>query len=547
MEGEDVPGKLFLGGLAQETTTQSIQAYFGQFGDITDAVAMRGKDGRNRGFGFVTYADPLTAQLVLEQPHELDGRAVDVKACSFAGTAGVPAALAGKGQDLGEEAPEPPWQRPRQRHSQQDAKPGAESKIFVGGIGDCSDAEFRSYFQAYGELVDCVVMKEKESGRPRGFGFIQYDEQAAAELVIQDADNHVIGGRKVEVKRCVPKEQIAQPQFEPPAWSPPAWHAPVHSPPAWHAPVHSPPPWHAPVQPSMPQPGHGANKLFVGGIGTMTTLELQSYFGQYGNLLDAVAMINKGTGEPRGFGFVTFDNADSVAAVLRDYAHHQLNGKWMEVKLADGAGGMAMEASAPPTRAPPMRYPPIQQAPGRRAPMTAGHFYAAGMPTESPRNGASASSSELKVFVGGLAKDVEDELFKMYWQQFGNITDHVVMRNKETGEPRGFGFVTFEDPFVVDAVMNAAEEHQINGKRVEVKRCVPKEQMGAASFEPAPAMPRMPRGMSALGALEHAVHEVLAPSRPTRVASPAVPRPAPARATAESSKLFVGGIGAKLA
>ncbi|CAL2245107.1 unnamed protein product [Prunus armeniaca] len=50
------------------------------------------------------------------------------------------------------------------------------------------------------------------------------------------------------------------------------------------------------------------------------------------------------------------------------------------------------------------------------------------------------------------------------------------MIDKHSGRPRGFGFVTFADPGVVDSVLE--EEHVIDGRVVEVKRTVPREDMG---------------------------------------------------------------------
>ncbi|KAJ7534918.1 hypothetical protein O6H91_12G009900 [Diphasiastrum complanatum] len=51
------------------------------------------------------------------------------------------------------------------------------------------------------------------------------------------------------------------------------------------------------------------------------------------------------------------------------------------------------------------------------------------------------------------------------------------MKDRNTGYPRGFGFVTFADPSVCDTVLR--ETHVIDGKTVDVKRCIPLENMAA--------------------------------------------------------------------
>merc|ERR1712100_273152 len=68
------------------------------------------------------------------------------------------------------------------------------------------------------------------------------------------------------------------------------------------------------------------------------------------------------------------------------------------------------------------------------------------MPTRAPAQTASVH----KVFVGGLATECSDEEFVEYFAQFGNLVDHIVMRDKATGKPRGFGFVQYDDPAAVD-------------------------------------------------------------------------------------------------
>ena len=79
-----------------------------------------------------------------------------------------------------------------------------------------------------------------------------------------------------------------------------------------------------------------------------------------------------------------------------------------------------------------------------------------------------------KIFVGGLSSNLTEEEFKNYFERFGRITDVVVMHDSATRRPRGFGFITFESEESVEHVMQN-NFYELNGKRVEVKRAVPKE------------------------------------------------------------------------
>ncbi|KAJ0727130.1 putative RNA recognition motif domain, nucleotide-binding alpha-beta plait domain superfamily [Helianthus annuus] len=67
-------------------------------------------------------------------------------------------------------------------------------------------------------------------------------------------------------------------------------------------------------------------------------------------------------------------------------------------------------------------------------------------------------------FIGGLAKDATIDTFVKYFGKYGDLTDSVIMKDRQTGRLRGFGFVTYADPLVVDTVI--AETHVINGKQV---------------------------------------------------------------------------------
>lgn len=70
-----------------------------------------------------------------------------------------------------------------------------------------------------------------------------------------------------------------------------------------------------------------------------------------------------------------------------------------------------------------------------------------------------------KIFVGGIGQDVVEEEFKAYFEQFGTVLDATLMMDKETGRPRGFGFVTFDDDSAVENCL-AQGPLAIKGKMV---------------------------------------------------------------------------------
>merc|ERR1712096_213905 len=85
-----------------------------------------------------------------------------------------------------------------------------------------------------------------------------------------------------------------------------------------------------------------------------------------------------------------------------------------------------------------------------------------------------STDNELKLFIGGLPRDTTSTHMKEYFSTFGKVADAIIMKDYETGKPRGFGFVLFEEKETVDKVLQA-EKHELNGGKVEPKKCEKKE------------------------------------------------------------------------
>ena len=67
------------------------------------------------------------------------------------------------------------------------------------------DETLKNYFAKYGKLVDYVVMKDGQSGRSRGFGFVTYSHSYMVDELMKNRP-HIIDGRQVEPKRATPRE-----------------------------------------------------------------------------------------------------------------------------------------------------------------------------------------------------------------------------------------------------------------------------------------------------------------------------------------------------
>ncbi|EYU18292.1 hypothetical protein MIMGU_mgv1a0092212mg, partial [Erythranthe guttata] len=71
-------------------------------------------------------------------------------------------------------------------------------------------------------------------------------------------------------------------------------------------------------------------------------------------------------------------------------------------------------------------------------------------------------SDQGKLFIGGISWETNEERLKEHFHGYGDVLQAVVMRDKITGKPRGFGFVVFADPSILDRVLE--DSHVIDGR-----------------------------------------------------------------------------------
>ncbi|CAJ1364647.1 unnamed protein product [Effrenium voratum] len=126
--------------------------------------------------------------------------------------------------------------------------------------------------------------------------------------------------------------------------------------------------------------------------------------------------------------------------------------------------GPSLPMMAPPAMAPMMAMPAMPQT----APMAMN-------PSGPSIAGLKGASDREKIFVGGLPHHCTLEMLTSYFSQYGPITDAVVMMDKNTGKPRGFGFVVFEHVSCAEAAIRDYGTHALDGKWVDVKRATPQD------------------------------------------------------------------------
>jgi RNA recognition motif-containing protein len=87
-------------------------------------------------------------------------------------------------------------ERERERETGGGVMDSDQGKLFIGGISwETTEEKLRDHFQAYGEVAEVVIMKDRATGRARGFGFVVFADPAVADRVVKE--KHTIDGRTV--------------------------------------------------------------------------------------------------------------------------------------------------------------------------------------------------------------------------------------------------------------------------------------------------------------------------------------------------------------
>jgi RNA recognition motif-containing protein len=80
--------------------------------------------------------------------------------------------------------------------------------IFVGNLSfNSSEQDIRTLFEAYGAVDRVNIVTDRETGQPRGFGFVEMSNSAEGDRAIAAVNGHEIGGRALNVNEAKPKSE----------------------------------------------------------------------------------------------------------------------------------------------------------------------------------------------------------------------------------------------------------------------------------------------------------------------------------------------------
>jgi RNA recognition motif-containing protein len=78
--------------------------------------------------------------------------------------------------------------------------------IFVGNLPfTASESDLRGVFAEYGEIESVAIITDRDTGRSRGFGFVELAADARSQDAIRDLDGMDLGGRNIKVNEAKPR------------------------------------------------------------------------------------------------------------------------------------------------------------------------------------------------------------------------------------------------------------------------------------------------------------------------------------------------------
>ena len=82
-----------------------------------------------------------------------------------------------------------------------------DAKMYVGNLSyDVTQEELQALFEAHGSVSDVFIVKDRESGRPRGFAFVTMEEKSAMDAAIEALNGEEFMGRNLAINEARPRE-----------------------------------------------------------------------------------------------------------------------------------------------------------------------------------------------------------------------------------------------------------------------------------------------------------------------------------------------------
>jgi RNA recognition motif-containing protein len=89
-------------------------------------------------------------------------------------------------------------------------------KLLVRNLSrETTEAELLALFRAYGDVQYCKLVMDRETGKSKGFGFVEMPRAGEARVAIKGLNGRNVGGSKIRVKKAEQREDVVQQRSHP--------------------------------------------------------------------------------------------------------------------------------------------------------------------------------------------------------------------------------------------------------------------------------------------------------------------------------------------
>lgn len=169
---------------------------------------------------------------------------------------------------------------------------------------------------------------------------------------------------------------------------------------------------------------------------------LKSEFEQLGPVKTARVQLDRQSGRSRGFGYVEFESHELAVKAMDQFAGKEIDGRPVRVDL-----------SVP------------------RAPNPEKRAKSFGDQRSDPSN---------TLFIGNLSFNTNEDRVWEFFGEFGSVESVRVPTDRETGAPKGFGYVSFADVDTAKAAIDGAAGSELDGRVIRLDFSTPKDRQGGA-------------------------------------------------------------------
>eukprot|EP00088_Acartia_fossae_P066813 TRINITY_DN829_c0_g1_i1.p1 TRINITY_DN829_c0_g1~~TRINITY_DN829_c0_g1_i1.p1 ORF type:complete len:651 (+),score=274.80 TRINITY_DN829_c0_g1_i1:309-2261(+) len=313
--------------------------------------------------------------------------------------------------------------------------------VFIKNLDKSIDnKQMYDTFSSFGNILSCKVAQDAE-GASKGYGFVHFETEEAAQYAIQETNGMLLFDKKVFVGRFVPRKEREK------------------------------------------ELGEKAKKftnVYVKEFGEeMTDEKMNEMFGKYGKITSYKIMSDESSGKNKGFGFVSYEDAESAEKAVKELDGVDLGGKKLYVTRAQKKAERQQELKK---KFEMMKLERLNRYQG------------------------------VNLYVKNLDDSIDDEMLRKEFTPFGTITSAKVMCCEE-GRSKGFGFVCFSSPEEATKAVTEMNGRYIVSKPLYVALAQRKEdrkahltsqyiqrmagmrmpQMGSMQFQQGYYMPTMPQ------------------------------------------------------